>query len=149
MKEIVLDLLCNVALMSAICSWAIAQGGKIILETVKHGFDARRLSGGGGMPSAHTATVVGLATGAGLAEGLGSTAFAVSVFLAIIVIYDAMNVRFITGKQSRILNKMNEQARKPLFDKPLEENMGHTLPQIIAGAVIGIVVAIIVWKIIV
>ena len=100
------------------------------------------------MPSAHTETVVGLATGAGLADGLGSTAFAVAVFLAIIVIYDAMNVRLTTGKQSKVLNRMNQDAELPILDKPLEEHMGHTLPQVIVGGILGIIVAVIVWRII-
>jgi acid phosphatase family membrane protein YuiD len=71
-----------------------------------------------------------------------SPEFAVSLFLAMIVIYDAMGVRYETGQQAKILNAMRrreiEEGREPLFDKPLDEKMGHTLPEVIVGILVGI-----------
>ena len=49
--------------------------------------------GSGGMPSSHSATVCGLATASGITYGGGSFEFAISVILAIIVMYDAMGAR--------------------------------------------------------
>jgi acid phosphatase family membrane protein YuiD len=31
-----------------------------------------------------------------------------------------------------------EEGREPLFDKPLDEKMGHTLPEVIVGILVGI-----------
>ena len=38
----------------------------------------------------------------------------------------------------------SELTHKPLFEKPLKEQLGHTLPQVIVGGIIGIVTAMIV-----
>ena len=100
------------------------------------------------MPSAHSATVTGLACEAGLRLGGGSFEFVIALFFAIIVIYDAMGVRYVTGQEARILNLLRSREMKEgktaLFEKPLDEKMGHTLPEILAGCVIGILCAVIV-----
>ena len=75
-----------------------------------------------------------------LVNGSHSTEFIISLFLAMIVIYDALGVRRTTGQQSRILNEM----RKAMDEKPLEEHMGHTMPEIIVGMAVGIAAALIV-----
>ena len=148
MKEILLAFVTNKALISAIAAWALTQGGKNIYEGFKNGFSLKRMTGGGGMPSAHTATVIALLVGSWFNDGGGSSAFAVALFFAIIVMYDAINVRHETGQQARVLNKIREErlaaGEDPLFDEPMEEKMGHTLPEVIVGGIIGFVVAVIV-----
>ena len=158
--EIVRALITNKVLVCAAISWFIAQASKNIIETIKYGFSAKRLTGGGAMPSTHTSVVVSLATGAFMVDGPGSTVFALAVFVAFIVVYDAMGVRRTTGLQSRILNRI-ARPQMPAVDKPqcpdnqekpagtlpagekLEENMGHTLTECIVGGVIGLVTTII------
>ncbi len=150
--QILMDLVNNHVLLSAFAGWLIAQVLKIIMETVKNGFSAKRLAGGGGMPSTHSATVTGLAVGAALTNGWNSTEFAIAFFLAMIVMYDAMGVRYETGLEARILNRMRqkdlEEGRAPYFDKSLDEKMGHTVPEIITGFLIGIAAACLVCLII-
>ncbi len=145
--EIIKSLITNQALVSAACSWFTAQVLKMLIEMMKGTFSLKRLSGGGGMPSGHSATVTGLLIGTGLASGWNSSAFGTALFFAIIVMYDAMGVRYTTGQQSRILNQLRErdlkEGRTPLFDKPLEEHMGHTLPEIAAGVLVGVVISFI------
>ena len=140
------DLFTNPLFLSAGSAWFISQALKMILETLKGGFHPERLSGGGGMPSAHSATVTGLAGAALLRFGAGGFEFVMALFFAIIVIYDAMGVRYETGQEARILNllRKRDQAKgePPLFEKPLDEKMGHTLPEIIAGCAIGIICSV-------
>ncbi len=104
------------------------------------------------MPSSHSATVTGLLVATGIVEGLESTSFAIALFFAIIVMYDAMGVRYQTGLEGKILNAYRKrdlaEGKKPLFDQELEEKMGHTLFEIIAGVLVGIFAAILVWMII-
>lgn len=142
MKDYLMQFLTNRVLMAAILGWAVAQGSKIIYESVRYGFSLERLTGGGGMPSAHSATVTALVTATLLVYGPGSFAFPVALFFAIIVIYDAKNVRYETGREAAVLNKMREEqirrGEEPFLEKPLDEKMGHTLPEIIAGIVVGI-----------
>ncbi|MBQ9064080.1 MAG: divergent PAP2 family protein [Blautia sp.] len=145
--KILLDIITNRVIVSAAAGWFMAQAVKMILEIVKGSFSLKRLAGGGGMPSTHSSTVSALAVSAGLADGFGSTSFAVALFLAIIVMYDARGIRYETGRQARILNRMRDAAiqhgEEPLGEK-LEENMGHTLPEIIVGVLTGIATGILV-----
>ena len=145
--NILTDLIRNPVFLSAGGAWLAAQVSKIIYESARYGFRAERLAGGGGMPSSHSATVTGLTMGCLLAESAKSPAFAVALFLAMVVIYDAMGVRRECGELAKILNKMREkdllEGREPFFDKPLDEKMGHTFPEVIAGILIGIAVSLV------
>ena len=140
--EYLLDLVTNPVFLSAAASWFIAQCTKMIIETVKYGFDPKRLSGGGGMPSAHSATVTALVCATAMKYGMGGFEFPMALFFAIIVIYDARGVRYQTGRQSVILNRMKDPDLAP--DIHLDENMGHTVPEIIAGCLTGAVCAVII-----
>ena len=59
-----------------------------------------------------------------------------------------MGVRMETGREAQVLNKLRErdlaEGKEPLFNKPLREKIGHTLPEIIVGGLIGIAAALIV-----
>ena len=142
------DLFTNPVFLAAASGWFVAQASKMILETAKHGFHPERLKGGGGMPSAHSATVVGLACETGIVYGAGGFEFVIALFLAIIVMYDAMGVRYLTGREAAALNKLRarDQAdgREPVTDRELDEKMGHTLPEIAVGCVVGVVCAVVV-----
>jgi acid phosphatase family membrane protein YuiD len=142
-----IDLVRNPVFLAAGGAWLAAQLSKIIYETIRNGFHPGRLTGGGGMPSSHSATMTGLTMGCLLSGTARSPEFAVSLFAAMVVIYDAMGVRYETGKQSKILNRMRqrdiEEGREPLFDKPLDEKMGHTLAEVIVGIAVGIGIALI------
>ena len=142
------ELLTNTVLLSAIAGWFIAQ----ILKTIIHfiftkKFVAERLVGSGGMPSSHAATVCALATASCMEYGVGSFPFAISLILAIIVMYDAMGVRRETGIQARVLNDImkvfDDMGRKELSaqDK-LKEFVGHTPLQVLIGASLGIAIAL-------
>ncbi len=144
--NILTDLIRNPVFLSAGGAWLVAQVTKIIYESIRYGFHAKRLAGGGGMPSSHSATVTGLAVGCLISCTAASPEFAISLFFAMVVIYDAMGVRYETGKQAKILNAMREreirEGKEPLFDTLLDEKMGHTLPEVIVGILIGGAVAL-------
>lgn len=74
-------------------------------------FNFKRILGAGGMPSSHSAVVVGLATLIGKNEGVGSPIFALSLITACVVMYDACGVRRAAGKQAALLNKLIETPR--------------------------------------
>lgn len=119
----------------------------IIYALINKTFDAERLVGSGGMPSSHSATVCALATAAGIQYGGGSFQFAVSAILAIIVMYDARGVRRETGIQAQVINEMISffsNMGKPLsYEEKLKEFVGHTPLQVLAGALLGILIAVI------
>ena len=146
--QAVSGLLHNQILIATVVAWFIAHGGKMLLLAVKGEFTIDRLTSSGGMPSAHSATVTGLAVSTLIVYGTGSFEFVIALFFAIIVIYDARGVRYTTGQQSQILNRMRRRDEKdgkaPVQDQDLEEHMGHTLPELIAGILVGITAACIV-----
>lgn len=152
MKDFFIGLISNRVLVSAFAGWFLAQGGKVLLDMIKGRFTADRITGGGGMPSAHSATVCGLAVSALIVYGSGSFEFVMALFFAIIVMYDAVGVRRETGEQAKALNRLRErdlaEGRQALYSKPMQEHMGHTLGEIIAGAAVGIAAALIVCALI-
>ena len=95
------------------------------------------------MPSSHTALVVGMAVSVGLNDGYSSTGFAVAFVLAAVVMYDAAGVRRAAGKQAKVINKLIQDMRieHKVTEKRLKELVGHTPLEVLAGAMLGIVVA--------
>ncbi|MGN0387452.1 MAG: divergent PAP2 family protein [Suilimivivens sp.] len=143
------DLVHNRIFVSAVLGWFIAQ----VLKTIIHmfltkTFVAERMIGSGGMPSSHSATVCALATATGITYGGGSFEFAIAVILAIIVMHDAMGVRRETGIQAKVINEMLEvftnMGKKMSPEEKLKEFVGHTPLQVLAGAILGILIAVMV-----
>ena len=108
-------------------------------------FNFKRIMGAGGMPSSHSAVVVGLATLIGKYEGVNSPIFAVSFILAAVVMYDACGIRRAAGKQAALLNKLIETPglTSVQVSEKLVEVLGHTPVQVFVGALIGVVVGLI------
>ena len=77
--------------------------------------------------------------------GAGSFEFAISFVLAMIVMYDAMNVRMETGKQAKLLNRVFFENILEfdgvILQERFKEYVGHTPVQVVAGAILGIVIA--------
>ena len=102
----------------------------------------------GGMPSSHSAVVCALTTASVIKNGWGSGITAVCIILSLVVMIDASGVRYETGKQAQILNKMIKELFDPEntpaeFNTKLKELVGHTPVQVYAGAFFGIACAII------
>lgn len=140
-------LLNNTIFTSAVAGWLVAQVLKTIIHLIlTKQFVAERLVGSGGMPSSHSATVCALTTSILMQLGPGSTEFAVSVILSIIVMHDAMGVRRETGIQAKVLNEMIKLFEDMGSDMPpqdkLKEFVGHTPLQVLIGALLGIATAI-------
>lgn len=145
--NVLLELLQNKIFMSAATGWFVAQVLKTAIYIfLNKEFNAERLVGSGGMPSSHSATVTALCTSTFILYGTGSFEFAISAILAIIVMYDAMGVRRETGIQARVLNEMIEMFSHMGTDLSVEDRLkefvGHTPIQVLAGAILGILIAL-------
>lgn len=88
----------------------------------------------GGMPSGHSAFVSALAVVVANKEGIDSTLFMISAVLAVIVMYDAINLRGEAGKHAKEINKLNPKTK-------LEESLGHNHLEVIVGAIFGALIA--------
>lgn len=139
----------NQVLVSSVTGWVVAQLLKTIIDCMLNkSFSLERLVGSGGMPSSHSSTVCALVVSSGLCFGVSSFEFAVSFILAAIVMYDATGVRRETGKQAKLLNMIMEQDIFKLnmeqFQEKLKEFVGHTPLQVFAGAILGVILALLV-----
>ncbi len=149
------NLITNPFILTALSSWFLAQILKtIIYAVINKEIDLHRLFGDGGMPSGHSATVSSLATISAMVFGTGSHQFAISLILAIIVCHDAMGVRLETGKQAVVLNELINSFSilsdtKQLPEVKLKEFVGHTPVQVIAGIILGITNAVVMYYILI
>ena len=141
------EILSNQVLVSAVAGWIVAQVLKTMLDfALNRTINWERMVGSGGMPSSHSATVCGLTTAAALHYGVSSFEFAVCFVLSMVVMYDATGVRRETGKQAKLLNSiLSENPLKlnaEVLQEKLKEYVGHTPLQVLAGAILGIGLAL-------
>ncbi len=115
---------------------------KFIVHTIiKRKVDLRLFTTTGGMPSSHSAGVVGLSTSVGLIMGFSSIEFAIALGYAFIVMYDAAGVRRAAGKQAACLNRIIMDVYKQDLAEAggkLKELLGHTPMQVLVGACFGV-----------
>lgn len=148
MNEIFAEIFKNKVLMSTLSSWFIAQFLKVVIGIIRQKrFDFRWFIGTGGMPSSHAAGAATLATSVGLVQGFSSAYFALAASFAIVVMFDAQGVRRAAGRQARLLNKITEDIywRGRLEDTRLRELIGHTPVEVIAGSLLGIAIAFLMY----
>ncbi len=139
------ELFQNHILLISLISGIIAQILKVPIHFIrKKEWDLELFFSNGGFPSSHTATVMALLTRIGRDFGFGSPFFAISAVFSIIVIFDATGVRQEVGRHSKTLNDILEMLRlKEWFNfETLEELVGHTVLEVIAGFILGIGIAL-------
>src|SRR5438132_13600695 len=141
-------LLANRPLMSAFSAWLVAQMLKtLIFAYLEKQVNWRRMVETGGLPSAHSALVVGLAVGVGLHDGWHSTLFAICLVYSLVVMYDAIGIRREAGKHADLLNELLMiSVIRDLYKQreKLKELLGHTPIEVFAGALIGVLMAVVV-----
>ena len=116
---------------------------------IKRKLDVRLFTTTGGMPSSHSAGVMGLSTAVGLINGFHSVEFAIALGFACIVMYDAAGVRRAAGKQAACLNRIIMDVYKQDLEEAggkLKELLGHTPIQVFVGATYGVIYAYIVHQ---
>lgn len=141
-------LLVNRVLICALAAWASAQIIKLPVEYLR----TRRWYWGwllatGGMPSSHSALIVGAANAIGLYVGYNSALFALAVAIAMIVTYDAAGVRRQAGMHAERINILFDELLKGhLWDEEeLREVLGHTPFEVLGGTLWGLIVTTLVW----
>ncbi|MCK4249703.1 MAG: divergent PAP2 family protein [Candidatus Omnitrophica bacterium] len=136
----------NPIFWGTVLAWTITQTIKVCLGIIRtKKFDFRWFVNTGGMPSAHTAGVVCLAVSIGLRLGFDSPVFAVTAVFTMITMFDAQGVRRAAGHQAGLLNKMLDDiyAGQRISEERLKELLGHTPLQVLVGAALGALLAII------
>ena len=145
--EVLGEVIKNKYIVVPMLLWFGIQVFKVIYDLITtKKFNFKRIMGAGGMPSSHSAVVVGLATLIGKYEGVNTPIFAVALIFSFIVMYDAAGVRRAAGKQAKLLNQIVEIPGLSgiQVSEKLVEVLGHTPIQVIVGAIIGVIAGLIV-----
>lgn len=140
-------------LVAFVLGWLVAQLSKVMIGVLSGDLRGRKMKVGelidyftqsGGMPSGHTASFTAATVFLGLTVGFGSELFALAVCVWIVIVYDAIHVRYAVGEQGKALNKLLKAAGKP----ELTVVEGHTIWQVVVGALVGVVMGVLVFMII-
>lgn len=97
----------------------------------------------GGMPSGHTASFTAVTMTIGYISGFTSTIFALAVCNTLIIVYDAINVRYSVGEHGKVLNKLIDEKNKGEGSKikRLRVVEGHTVAEAAMGFLLGVSIA--------
>ena len=137
----------NPIILSSLTSWFLSQlfKGIVVFIKIKKKREvlAALLWRTGGMPSSHAAVVTSMTASVAFSKGLGSDLFAVSLLVALLVMRGAMGVRRAVGIQGRAINILGSQSteKKDVEFSPVKEIKGHTPLEVIAGALLGILIS--------
>jgi hypothetical protein len=144
-------LFANYVLESALIAWAMAQ----LIKPFLYWLRTRKWSWGplfsaGGMPSSHSALMVGTTISIGLYDGFNTSLFALALAATMVVIYDAAGVRREAGRHAEAINVLIDEllSGHPISDKELREVLGHTPLEVAGGIILGVVVSISFWLIV-
>lgn len=121
-------------------SWLSACLLKVAILKIRSGeFHWERFFGTGGMPSSHMAFAAALTAGIGISVGFNSAVFGLALGMSILTGVDATGLRRSAGFQAERINHIVAELYKGKKTLPprLKEALGHTLPEVIAGALVG------------
>lgn len=126
------------------CGWVTAQAAKMILFAIRK--KPLDLFCSGGMPSTHTSSAIAMVTHIAICEHFTGSTFALALVFGIVTAFDACNVRLQCGHVTEKVNVILDKVYAPDDpDKPekLKVIKGHTLPEVIVGALIGVAVGVV------
>jgi acid phosphatase family membrane protein YuiD len=114
--------------------WFTIQILKVIIDSIKiKEFSFTSIFAAGWFPSFHSWLATSVTTMVRLSEWLNTVLFAVSFAFSLLVAYDAMNIRFESGKQAKCINEIRSSLSAALLWSlnreerlPLKERLWHT-----------------------
>ncbi len=137
----------NTMFFVVLFAWIFSCILKGLLEWKKNGkLDMTRFLGPGGMPSSHSTLVTCLATCVGIKDGFDSTLFVICCAFALVVMYDASGIRRAAGQQAKMINMIIDawKEKDPMEKQTrLKEILGHTPLEVTAGALLGVLLAVV------
>lgn len=136
--------------------WFLIQMIKVIVDSIKmRWFASWSLFAAWGFPSFHTWIASSVTMMAWLEYWFDSVIFAISCGFALLIAYDAMNVRFESGKQAQCINeikseitavflsdKKTKKYTKALTMYDLKERLWHTPIEVVGWMLLWILLTI-------
>lgn len=149
--------------------WILGQWLKIVIDVSKgQTFSIASLWTSGWFPSTHGTLTSSVLTMLALYDGVDTPLFMVAAVFSLLIWYDAMNLRYESGKHAQYINSLrseigyilrvddNENNKEVIKDNlrithlSLKERIGHTPLEVCAGIIFGIGVTILIdyWRIV-
>ncbi|MCD6576922.1 MAG: divergent PAP2 family protein [Anaerolineaceae bacterium] len=144
------ELFQNKVLIAALSAWAVGQFLKFPLDyLLNKRWNWGIMLSSGGMPSSHSALVTAVALSIGFRDGFDTSVFALSVAIAMVIIYDAAGVRRQAGIHAERINEiMKNFIENRIFpEEDLKEMLGHTPFEVITGVLLGVLVSLILFTV--
>lgn len=134
-------------LLAAIVVQILCQLFKLVFYSIRdRRLEFRYFTTAGGFPSAHSAFVTALTTLVGIRDGIASDLFAISFAFSLIVLYDAFRLRGEVQKQAILLNRIVDLSAHSEIRNHIRPTtmIGHSIPEIAGGVVVGCGIALLV-----
>lgn len=144
-------------IVTALVALVTSQAAKPLLYYLRSGkWNFHKLYESGGSPSSHTATFVALALAIGFQEGFDTSIFALATLFALVISYDAANVRYYAGQNIQVTQQLIKDIRElksisltdPIYETKIKEVLGHKWAEVAFGFIWGIMIALILsnWR---
>lgn len=134
-------LILNKCFIAAIGAQVTSQAFKVIRPVFSGKLpDISKIADYGGMPSAHTAFITGVAAAIGFSEGWTSPMTALALVVAAILIYDIIKMRMAVDINLSMTKRLMEKNGLEITEK-IPQFKAHTLPEIIVGGIWGVICA--------
>ena len=131
--------------LAIVITWLSAHAIKYVINNLKNQKTSfsQQIFMSGGMPSAHSATIMALSTVIGFRDGFDSGLFGLAILIAMIVMYDATKVRRSAGEQGLAIKELiKEQGSKVKIPYTAQ---GHIVSEVVVGAIFGTIIGIVVF----
>ena len=133
--------------------WFTIQILKVIIDSIKiEEFSFTSIFAAGWFPSFHSWLATSVTTMVRLNEWFNSVLFAVCFAFSLLVAYDAMNIRFESGKQAKCINEIRSSLSAALLWSlnreerlPLKERLWHTPIEVAWGILISFILTFILY----
>lgn len=132
-------------LIAIVAAWLMAHIIKYTIAALRHQkLDfTHQLFISGGMPSSHAATSVAVWTVVLLIDGPESAVFGLATLITLIVCYDAVKVRRSVGEQGEAVQALIRHGKAKVTLPRAAK--GHTPLEVVAGALLGVLVGVVVF----
>lgn len=133
--------------------WVIIQFIKIVIDSiVEKRICFNHIFISWWFPSFHTWVASSVTVLALLADGIGSTTFAIALTFSMLFAYDAMNVRYQTWKHAEYLNAIRRDLQENFLmteqrKSKLKERLWHTPLEVIWGFMFGVILTFVFYYI--
>lgn len=142
---LVIEILTSPYVIAFASAWVVAHLIKFVISLInKENINlGSHLYRSGGMPSAHSATSVAVATMIGLSDGFSSGLFGLAVLVSTVFLYDSMMVRRSCGEQGQAVEQIIKDTKSKVKLRHIA--LGHKPVEVLVGSILGILISVIVF----